>query len=170
VYTDLHDRPPLDLGTGEHYLPVLPRNRLALKKLKRMGFLGPGTCAIVAAPDEFHLDYAAQLLPVVARVGVEKPLTLCPDVALRLLDLPQRPYALGHMLFKLAALQHLADCRARGPGRFCGLTEVRVELLEARGLDERRVSPAEWDLGVARAGTADGPVSGCRVGGPGRAR
>jgi hypothetical protein len=51
------------------------------------------------------------------------------------------------MLFKQAALQHLAECRARGPGKFRGLTEVRVELLEARGLDERRVSPAEWDMG-----------------------
>jgi hypothetical protein len=147
VYLDLFEQPPFALADDEHYLRALPGSRLPVEALRRLGALGPQTLAVVCTPTAWHLHYAEQLLPLVGRVAVEKPLTRHHDAAAPLLAGGPSLQPISHFLFKQAMRRWRQRCRRKGLPwlRYCG--GIRVDIIESKGIGPRQIDPVVFDLG-----------------------
>ncbi|QDT22476.1 hypothetical protein [Gimesia chilikensis] len=145
-YCDLHQKSPFkDHTAAEFYCPVTTKG-LDLKNLSRLDFLGQETLVLVCTSTAYHAFYAKQAYGHVGRIAVEKPLTDDITTAEALLPLEDTVYPIGHQLFK----QEMLDLTKRFANKTTSLSKIaraEFDLLETRGIDNRQVDPATWDVG-----------------------
>jgi hypothetical protein len=138
-------RPDGRLRAASAYFRVRPGSRLPLADLEAGRWLGPYVLAYVATPTVFHMPYVRQLLGTACRIAVEKPLTDHPAEAEDLLNFPTGTvFPVGHQLFKRAMLDFLETYR---PGDVLGASAIEFDLMETKGIGNREIDDAVWDLG-----------------------
>jgi hypothetical protein len=124
----------------------IPDGQLPLEELDRKGWLGPQTLVLNCTPTPFHVPYARTLAPFVGRVGIEKPLSHCLREATGMLQLEDCVFPIGHQLFKPEMLE-LTQRAARREFLVNSIGRLEFTLYESRGVGNRQVDDAVWDLG-----------------------
>jgi hypothetical protein len=158
MYMDVHPKPPFSLVHStelrEYYLP-LSDNLVPVDELDDRGFVGQHVLGLVEAPTRLHYIYASQLHELVARLAIDKPLTLYPSEAIALTSL-ERVFPFSHFLMKEKVTSMLS-------AKPFAVNTVRTFFLESGGTNGRAIDPAEEDLGYHQGALLcacfDGPIN-----------
>lgn len=118
----------------------------AVHQLMPHGILGPDTLLLICTPSPLHVPYARSFAEFVGRIGVEKPLSLNPQEAAMLQDYEVRVFPINHQLWKPGMLCLAADCHF-GRLNVDEIGQLEFRLLETKGVGDRAIDDAIWDLG-----------------------
>lgn len=157
MYLDVKPKPSFELMHSndfrEYYLP-LKDNLVPVDELDARGFVGGHVLGLVEAPTQLHYLYATQLHELVARVAIDKPLTLRPSEAIALTSL-ERAFPFSHFLLK----EKVTPIFSLDPN---ATKTVKSCFLESCGTNGRALDAAEEDLGYHQAALLcacfDGPI------------
>ncbi|MEQ8637467.1 hypothetical protein [Gimesia maris] len=148
TYCDVLPTAPFKLietNQFETYLPMEGKE-IPLKALNERGFVGANTILLVCTPTSFHGKYALDAFGRFGRIAVEKPLTLDPIEARGLLRFSDSVYAIGHQMHKKSMLD-LIDRFAQKITLIENIARIEFDLFETKGVGQRQIDPALWDLG-----------------------
>ncbi|MGE0824220.1 MAG: Gfo/Idh/MocA family oxidoreductase [Candidatus Binatia bacterium] len=146
AYVDINPIRPPYLEHDARYFQIDNGCLLPLNELARNGLLGPHVVAVICTPTPYHALYATQLLGTRCYTAVEKPLTQSIAAAEALLPFTDVVFPIGHQLFKADMLEFLDRCQQE-PAVTANLTALSFDLWESKGVGNRSIDDAVWDLG-----------------------
>jgi hypothetical protein len=145
TYLDIHPTLPFTSKVENAAYHKIDPQRSAYRQLADRGYLDDDTLTVIACATPWHAHYAADLAPL-ARVAVEKPLTMDTRSAKELLAHEGSLYPIGHQIFKAPMLEFL-DRVSRGDVDVTAIAAIEYDLMETIGVGNRSVDPIVWDTG-----------------------